>query len=160
MTRSSVVLALALAALTSTTALAQTSAITDAILSQRSGKLDVARASIDKAVVNEKTSNNAKAWYTRALIYEEMIAHPLFGKTAPPNSAQIAYESYQKAIEYDVKGKEFAPQAKEKMKNLFGAAFNAGVNAFNYNQLKSITENKSILQTIIDLAQHQVIRAR
>ncbi|CAF2678340.1 unnamed protein product [Rotaria sp. Silwood2] len=36
----------------------------------------------------------------------------------------------------------------------------AGVNAFNYNQLKSISENKSILQTIIDLAQHQVIRAR
>jgi hypothetical protein len=36
----------------------------------------------------------------------------------------------------------------------------AGVNAFNYNQLKCITENKSILQTIIDLAQHQVIRAR
>ncbi|CAF1302555.1 unnamed protein product, partial [Rotaria sordida] len=36
----------------------------------------------------------------------------------------------------------------------------AGVNAFNYNQLKSISENKSILQTIIELAQHQVIRAR
>lgn len=36
----------------------------------------------------------------------------------------------------------------------------AGVNAFNYNQLKSITENKSILQTIIELAQHHVIRAR
>jgi hypothetical protein len=36
----------------------------------------------------------------------------------------------------------------------------AGVNAFNYNQLKCISETKSILQTIIDLAQHQVIRAR
>ncbi|CAF5213331.1 unnamed protein product [Rotaria magnacalcarata] len=36
----------------------------------------------------------------------------------------------------------------------------AGVNAFNYNQLKSISENKSILQTIIDLSQHQVVRAR
>ncbi|CAF1473219.1 unnamed protein product [Rotaria sp. Silwood1] len=36
----------------------------------------------------------------------------------------------------------------------------AGVNAFNYNQLKSISENKSILQTIIELAQHQVIRSR
>ncbi|CAF1279274.1 unnamed protein product [Adineta ricciae] len=36
----------------------------------------------------------------------------------------------------------------------------AGVNAFNYNQLKSISENKTILQTIIEIAQHQVIRAR
>lgn len=36
----------------------------------------------------------------------------------------------------------------------------AGVNAFNYNQLKTISDSKSILQTIIDLAQHQVIRAR
>ncbi|CAF1168579.1 unnamed protein product [Adineta steineri] len=36
----------------------------------------------------------------------------------------------------------------------------AGVSAFNYNQLKSISENKSILQTIIELSQHQVVRAR
>ncbi|CAF3448148.1 unnamed protein product, partial [Rotaria sp. Silwood2] len=36
----------------------------------------------------------------------------------------------------------------------------AGVNVFNYNQLKSINENKSILQTNIELAQHQIIRAR
>ncbi len=131
MNRPSVVLALALAALTTTTVLGQTSAVTDAIMSQRSGKLDVARTAIDKAVVNEKTSISAKAWYTRGLIYEEMISHPLFGKTAPANAAQVAYESYQKAVQLDEKGKDYAPQAKEKMKNLYGAAFNAGVMAFN-----------------------------
>ncbi|MBC7447173.1 MAG: tetratricopeptide repeat protein [Hymenobacteraceae bacterium] len=127
----SLLIALALAALTTTSSLAQQAAVTSAILSQRNGKLDVARTEIDKAITDEKTNTKAKTWFTRGLIYEELITHPIFGKTAPPNSAQIAYESYQKAIQYDEKGKEFAPQAKEKMKNLFGAAFNAGVNSFN-----------------------------
>ena len=131
MNRPTVVLALALAALSFTPAVAQTSAVTDAIMSQRSGKLDVARTAIDKAITNEKTSASAKTWYTRGTIYEEMIGHPIYGKTAPPNAAQLAYESYQKAVELDTKGKEYAPQAKEKMKNLFGAAFNAGVKSFN-----------------------------
>ena len=131
MNRTSVVLALALAALTSTATLAQTAAVTNAIMSQRSGKLDVARTEIDKAITNEKTSASPKTWYTRGEIYEGLIGHAIYGKTAPANSAQIAYESYQKAIELDTKGKEYAPKAKEKMTNLFGAAFNAGVTAFN-----------------------------
>ncbi len=131
MNRTSVVLALALATLTSTTTLAQTSAVTNAIMSQRNGKLDVARTEIDKAITNEKTSVSPKTWYTRGEIYEGLIGHALYGKSAPANSAQIAYESYQKAVELDPKGKEYAPKAKEKMTNLFGAAFNGGVTAFN-----------------------------
>ncbi len=131
MNRKSIVYALALAALTTTSSLAQQAAVTSAILSQRNGKLDVARTEIDKAITDEKTNTKAKTWFTRAEIYEALINHPIYAKTAPPNAAQIAYESYQKAIQYDEKGKDFAPQAKEKMKNLFGTAFNAGVNAFN-----------------------------
>lgn len=131
MNRTSVVLALTLAALTATPALAQTAAVTNAIMSQRNGKLDMARTEIDKAITDEKTSTKAKTWYTRAEIYEAMISHPLYGKTAPPNAAQIAYESYQKAIQYDEKGKEYAPQAKQKIKNLYVPVFNAGVIASN-----------------------------
>jgi hypothetical protein len=43
---------------------AQTSAVTNAILNQRSGLLDKARVDIDKAIVNEKTSGKAKTWFT------------------------------------------------------------------------------------------------
>ncbi len=137
MTRSSVVLALALTALTAAPVLAQTAAVTNAIMLQRAGTLDKARLEIDKAITDEKTSTKAKTWYTRGEIYEGMLAHPIYSKTAPANAAQIAYESYQKAIQYDEKGKEYAPQAKEKMRGLYGAAFNAGVTAFNDgNKLK------------------------
>jgi tetratricopeptide (TPR) repeat protein len=140
MTRSSVVLALALAALTAAPVMAQTAAVTNAIMLQRAGTLDKARVEIDKAITDEKTSTKAKTWYTRGEIYEQMIGHQIYGKTAPANAAQIAYESYQKAIQYDEKGKEYAPQAKEKMKNLYGAAFNAGVTAFN-DANKALKEN-------------------
>ncbi|CAF0891090.1 unnamed protein product [Didymodactylos carnosus] len=36
----------------------------------------------------------------------------------------------------------------------------AGINAFNHNQLVTITESKTILQTIIDHTQHMVVRTR
>ncbi len=149
MNRTSVVFALALAALTSTSTLAQTSAVTNAIMSQRSGKLDVARTEIDKAIADEKTGVKAKTWFTRGEIYSEMISHPIYGKTAPPNAAQIAYESYQKAIQYDEAGKEYAPQAKEKMKGLYGAAFNAGVTAFNAKDYDTALKSYELAASIM-----------
>lgn len=131
MNRPTVVLALALAALSALPAAAQNAAVTTAILSQQKGKLDVARTEIDKAVLDEKTGTSAKAWFTRGQVYQQMIGHPVYGKQAPANAAQIAYESYEKAVQFDEKGKEYAPKAKQEMKNLFGSAFNGGVNAFN-----------------------------
>ena len=112
--------------------LAQTSAVTNAILNQRSGLLDKARVDIDKAILNEKTSGKAKTWYTRGEIYQGMLESPIYGKQLQPGEGvQKAFESYSKVIELDSKNGEFGKQAVAKMENLYGQAFNDAVNSYN-----------------------------
>ena len=76
---------------------AQTSAVTNAILNQRSGLLDKARIEIDKAILNEKTVGKAKTWFTRGQIYEGMLESPIYSKQLQPaEGVQKAFESYSK----------------------------------------------------------------
>lgn len=113
-------------------AAAQQSAVTNAILNQRNGLLDKARADIDKAIVHEKTSGKAKTWFTRGDIYDQLAASPIYGKGLQPGEgARIAFESYQKAIALEGKDSEYGKQAAAKMDNLYGVAFNAGVESYN-----------------------------
>lgn len=111
---------------------AQTSAVTNAILNQRTGLLDKARVDIDKAVVNEKTSGKAKTWFTRGQVYEGMLESPIYSKQLQPGEGlQKAYESYSKTIELDTKDGEFGKQASPRMDALYGRAFNDAVNSYN-----------------------------
>lgn len=111
---------------------AQTSAVTNAILNQRTGLLDKARIDIDKAIVNEKTSGKAKTWFTRGQIYEGMLESPIYGKQLQPGEGlQKAYESYNKTIELDTKDGEFGKQAMPRLDGLYARAFNDAVNSYN-----------------------------
>jgi tetratricopeptide (TPR) repeat protein len=111
---------------------AQNSAVTNAILNQRTGLLDKARADIDKAIVNEKTSGKAKTWYTRGEIYQSMLESPIYSKQLQPGEGvQKAYESYNKTVELDTKTGEFGKQAVTKMEGLYGQAFNDAVSSYN-----------------------------
>ncbi|GAA4024063.1 hypothetical protein GCM10022409_04970 [Hymenobacter glaciei] len=111
---------------------AQTSAVTNAILNQRTGLLDKARIDIDKAIVNEKTSGKAKTWFTRGQVYEGMLESPIYSKQLQPGEGlQKAYESYSKTIELDTKDGEFGKQVMPRMDALYGRAFNDAVNNYN-----------------------------
>lgn len=111
---------------------AQTSAVTNAILNQRTGLLDKARADIDKAIVNEKTSIKAKTWFTRGEIYQGMLESPIYSKQLQAGEGlQKAFESFNKTIELDTKTGEFGKQAVTKMDNLYGRAFNDAVTSYN-----------------------------
>ncbi|MBF9220337.1 tetratricopeptide repeat protein [Hymenobacter sp. BT662] len=123
---------------------AQTSAVTNAILNQRSGLLDKARTDIDKAIVNEKTSGKAKTWYTRGEIYQGMLESPIYSKQLQPGEGlQKAYESYAKTVELDTKTGEFGKQAVAKMSGLYGFAFNDAVNSYNAKEYdKAISSYK------------------
>ena len=124
--------ALWLCSLNPMTVVAQTSAVTNAILNQRSGLLDKARIDIDKAIVNEKTMGKAKTWFTRGQIYEGMLESPIYSKPLlPGEGVQKAYESYSKTIELDTKDGEFGKQAAPRMEALYGRAFNEAVNSYN-----------------------------
>ncbi|UOQ96021.1 tetratricopeptide repeat protein [Hymenobacter sp. 5317J-9] len=121
---------------------AQTSAVTNAILNQRSGLLDKARVEIDKAIANEKTSGKAKTWYTRGEIYQGMLESPIYGKQLQPGEGlQKAVESYNKTIELDSKTGEFGKQAVAKMDNLYGYAFNDAVNSYNAKEYDKAIAN-------------------
>jgi len=128
---------------------AQTSAVTNAILNQRSGLLDKARTDIDKAIVNEKTSGKAKTWYTRGEIYQGMMDSPIYSKQLQPGEGvQKAYESYSKTIELDTKDGEFGKQAVAKMDNLYGHAFNDAVNSYNAKEYDKAIENYKLASKI------------
>lgn len=93
-----VVLALGL---TSLTALAQTSAI----MQLESGKLDKAKAEIDKATEDPKQSGKAKTWFTRGRVYEAIASDPTGVYAKLDTNASIkAYESYKKALEVEPGG--------------------------------------------------------
>jgi len=129
-----------------TSALAQQSAVTNALLSQKAGQLDKALASINEAIVNEKTKDKAKTWFTRGDIYYQlldtsMVGKKLFGKYAkalPAGEAQQkAIESFQKALALDGPTGEFGKQTPDRLKNLYIMALNAGVSGYqakNYDK--------------------------
>jgi tetratricopeptide (TPR) repeat protein len=121
-----------------TPALAQNSAVTNAILSQKSGQMDKALTSINEAIVNEKTKDKAKTWFTRGEIYNQLLdpnTQALFAKYTkdmqPGEALQKASESYNKALQLDGPAGEFGKQVPARLQNLYGMAFNAGVKSYN-----------------------------
>ncbi|MFD1470454.1 tetratricopeptide repeat protein [Hymenobacter caeli] len=129
---STLAVAAALAAAAVPAARAQNSAVTNALLNQKSGLLDKARADIDKAVLDPKTSGKAKTWYTRGDVYAQMLASPIYGKQLQPGEGlQKASESFNKTIELDTKTGEYGKLAVPQLQGLYGLAFNAGVEAYN-----------------------------
>ncbi|ALW86191.1 hypothetical protein AUC43_14480 [Hymenobacter sedentarius] len=132
-----------------TLASAQNSAVTNAILNQRTGLLDKARADIDKAIVNEKTSTKAKTWFTRGEIYQAMMESPIYSKQLQPGEGlQKAYESYAKTIELDTKTGEFGKQAVTRMDNLYGRAFNDAVASYNAKEYDKAIANYKLASQI------------
>ena len=121
-----------------TPALAQNSAVTNAILSQKSGQLDKALTSINEAIANDKTKDKAKTWFTRGEIYNQLLdpsTQAIFAKFTkdmqPGEPLQKAAESYRKALELDGPTGEFGKQVPARMQNLYGMAFNDGVKYYN-----------------------------
>jgi tetratricopeptide (TPR) repeat protein len=83
----------------------QTSERTSAFNYHRYGKLDLAKESIDKAVQHEKTIMDAKTWFYRGNIYYDIAVstEPAY-QNLDPDPFAVAYQSYMKAKELDVKG--------------------------------------------------------
>ena len=124
-----------------TPALAQSSAITNAILSQKGNQLDKALESINQAVTSDKTKDKdkPKAWFTRGDIYYQLVDPNIPAALAakypkdiqPSDALQKAAESYNKALELDGPTGEYGKQVPARLQNLYGLAFNAGVKSYN-----------------------------
>ena len=134
------------AALSMQLAMAQKSEVTNALLSLKSGTLDKAKTSIDKAVVHEKTANDPKAWFTKGEVYAAYIDNPIFGKQVP-NAVEEAYQAYDKAIAIDKDG-EWGKQAAAKKDGLYAGAFNNAVNAYNEKRYDEAIKAYTMAQNI------------
>lgn len=126
-------------------AVAQTAAVTNAIMYQRDGKLDKARTEIDKAITHSKTGQSAKTWFYRGSIYEQMINHPVFGKTAP-DAPLVALESYDKAIALDKKNGDYYQQATQRKANIYNIIFNAGAKAYEAKDFETALKSFELAQ--------------
>ncbi len=112
----------------------QTSERTSAFNYHRYGKLDLAKASIDKAVLNEKTIMDAKTWFYRGNIYYDIgISTDSNFRKLDPDPFGVAFISYNKAKELDTKG-EFTTDILKYTIAVGEGYYNIGV--INYNESK------------------------
>ncbi len=119
---------------------AQRSKVVTAYNYQRNGKLEKAKEAIDEAVEHEKTMADPKAWFYRGAIYQDIAAgvdSSLYKKV--PNAIDIAYESYQKSVQYDEKEK-YVEQIKLNMAGLAQGYYNKGVMAYNDNNFSEASD--------------------
>ncbi len=110
-----------------------------AFASLQSGKLDVAKEQIDKAITNEKQSTKANTWIYRGDIYAAIAGSPLPNYSSlDSNAVQVAYDAYKKASEMDAKK---ADEAKKKIADLYPLALNAGGKKFQENKFLDAGKN-------------------
>lgn len=125
------VLLTALAAATISVASAQNSAVNSAILNHKNGTLDKAQTEIDKAIAHDKTKDKAKTWFTRGLVYQDMIGHPVYGKLANDKTPEIVLEAYNKTVQLDGKDGQYGKQVPERLEMLYAQVLNQAVEAHN-----------------------------
>ncbi|PLX03594.1 MAG: hypothetical protein C0595_06470 [Marinilabiliales bacterium] len=103
---------------------------TSAFNYNRDGKLDKAKESIDKAVKHDKTMNDAKTWLYRGMIYYNIAQSPLPAyHQLDTNAAVEAYKSFQKAKQFDEKGK-LTKDIEANMNNLVNVFYTEGGTKF------------------------------
>lgn len=94
------------------------------------GKLDKAKEYIDLTINDPSTMSDAKTWMYRGNIYLDIhrSAKPEY-KSLSPDALSIAYESYKKATDLDVK-KEYKPQLMVSMLTIGEQLYNEGATLF------------------------------
>lgn len=102
----------------------------------RNGELDKAKEFIDKTIEHSSTKEDARSWFYRGNIYLSihMSEEPEY-QNLVDNALQTAYESYQKAMEYDDRQQYYT----DIITNLFVVSeqfYNQGVLDYNDGNFK------------------------
>jgi Tfp pilus assembly protein PilF len=97
----------------------------------REGKLDKAKASIDKAITDPKAVLSAKTWFYRGNIYIDISrSQDSVYKKLDSDALNKAYEAYNKAMELDTK-KEYQLDILQRMPLVADGFFNDGASKYN-----------------------------
>ena len=114
----------------------------------QNGQLDKAKESIDEAVQHEKTMADPKTWLYRGEIYYEIARSPLeIYNKLDPNANLVAYESLQKAKDYDEKGK-YEDDINLYMLNLVQIFYNTGNVAYQEGDYSKAIDDFKIAYNI------------
>jgi tetratricopeptide (TPR) repeat protein len=107
----------------------------------RNGKLDKALEAINIAIDNEKTINDAKTWFYRGSIYVEIFnSDKEEYKNLATDPLLEAYQSYEKAMEYDEDG-EFLKDIIQNMRFIAYQFYNKAANAYNAEDFAIAAKN-------------------
>ncbi len=110
---------------------AQKSKVTGAQNYLTSGKLDLAKETIDLGIQNEKCVSYAKAYLVKGKVYQAIFESPLPAyKKLAENPLNTAYEAYMKVLELDEDGK-MDKSVKAQMTNMIPDYTNEAVNLYN-----------------------------
>lgn len=107
---------------------AQPEKVSEALRYYQKGDLDAAKETIDMAVKNEQTANQAKAWYYRGFIYKEIYKKELTNPNSP--SRIEAVMSFKRSILLD-KDKKYTKDCKVNVKYLATSFYNDAVRALS-----------------------------
>lgn len=110
-------------------AFAQPSKVTNALNYLRYNDIDKAKLNIDVAIDHPKSKVQSKTWYVRGLVYLEMTTVDKY-KDAEPNPLDVAFESFMKAYEFDMKRVDEG-ELKQKLQHCSREFYNQGVGNFN-----------------------------
>jgi len=136
----------ALMLITSVALYAQSQKVQTAIISQRYGELDKAKAAIDEAVAHPKTIKDAKAWYYRGDIYLQLSGDTVYGRLVD-DALKVALESYKNCIAYDTKNDYTDEIKKSKLPLVHNSLYNRGVKEFSEKRFDKALVTFEVLLT-------------
>lgn len=114
------------------TAIAQKSAVTNAVLYHKDNKLKQAVEEIDDAAQHEKTANEAKTWYYKGLIYKSVSDAGVNDLFPGADSAdQVAITSFRKSIELDEAQGNFYNLSMQQLLAMYPDYINKGYGFYN-----------------------------
>jgi len=121
---------------------------TKADITKQLANLETAKAATDKAIVNEKTKDNAELWAYRSLILSAITATDTINKANAETAFISAQEAIAKAKTLDVKGdnKLIITNAEN---NLSIMMQNKGLNAFNAKNYKDAYTAFKYIATVL-----------
>jgi len=112
----------------------QSSKVQSAYNYLKNGKLDKAKENIDLAMVHEKTMAKAKTWFYAGNIYLNIyMSDNEEYRALSDNALQIAYDAYQKTVQYDEKD-EFKNQLLINLNIIAEQFYNLAVTYFNADE--------------------------
>lgn len=132
---------IAAALLMTTVGFAQKQERTNAYMYNKNGQLDKAKVSIEKAMVHEKTINDARTWEYAGIIYYNIAVSPEFN-SIEPEALDKSFNAFKKCMELDMNfAQENAQDIVPRVNAVSTLFFQKGVEGFNTANFEMAADN-------------------